>query len=295
MKILVGIMFTIENEYDMCIQSIQSQTYKEYEYFIVKNLGNKKAHDKLYQTFMENRSEFNLFIKIDADMVLRRNTFFLEAVNYFDKNPEVDDLQIAIDDFYTNGLIYGLHVYSNRMKWTKNKEQVFVDWPDEKHNHINDDMYLAPAAVHCPDPNKYQAFHYGLHKAVKVTQEGRNEVRVSASRIHYKNLKKMIINYWSNNDIRLAFSIIGAYEAIRGRFEASHVDYDNPYAHCVFSNWNSESENVIHFKAKTITIIFFILNPFLLEIILFRRFIRGGVSNPSKNNVLNIIRLILNK
>ena len=140
---------------------------------------------------MENKDQYDLFVKVDADMVLARDTFFEEVVEYFNHNPETDDLQISVYDYFTNRLIYGLHIYSRRMKWHQDNENIFVDWPEfhQKYKRVNDNICLAPAAFHYPNPSKFQAFHYGLHKAIKITQYGRENLRHFACIVHWEKVK----------------------------------------------------------------------------------------------------------
>ena len=41
MKLYVGVLYSGENEFDACIESIESQDYKDFEYFVIKGLAKK--------------------------------------------------------------------------------------------------------------------------------------------------------------------------------------------------------------------------------------------------------------
>ncbi|MEL7357652.1 MAG: hypothetical protein AAFN40_13920 [Cyanobacteria bacterium J06560_6] len=275
MKILVGVMYCIENEFLECIQSIQNQSYKDFEYFVLENLSNKDAHEQLYQTFMREAESYDLFVKVDADMVIARDSFFQEVVNYFSTFSDVDDLQIAVHDFFTDRLVYGLHVYSRRMKWEEDKEQIFVDWPERKNmpiKRVNDRANLAPAAFHCPNPSRFQAFHFGVHKAVKIMQHECQDFRYYASIVHWDNLICLKNNFLSDRDILLAFSILGAWESLVSKFASSEINFDSTKVKNAFQKWNSLPVRKIVEKAQKVS---FILSVFpdslLLELVILRR------------------------
>ncbi len=50
--------------------ALKGQTYRNYDYSVIENQPNKAAHDPLYQRFMESASNYDAFLKLDADMVL---------------------------------------------------------------------------------------------------------------------------------------------------------------------------------------------------------------------------------
>lgn len=280
MKILIGITYCIENELDHCISSLKKQTYTKFEYFIVEKLHKKQAMDYLYKTFMDASSSYGLFIKIDADMVLARPTFFEEVVDYMTGHSGVDDLQIGVHDFFTDRLVFGLHVFSNKMRWEVTSEKVFTDWPVANlgFNKVNDKHILAPAAYHCPDPSKFQSFHFGLHKAVKITQYDRAEMRYFASLVHWDNILKLAENFNRNNDnIYLAFALLGAYEGIKGRLEARHVDFDNQETLLIYKKWESQDDSeILRVAVRLRKLISILPHNLFLQLVIFSRNCRDG-------------------
>ena len=228
MKILVGIMHCIENEFDQCIAAIKNQTHKSFEYFVVQNLPNKKAHDQLYQTFMSNADNYDYFIKVDADMVIARNTFFEEVTEYLTEKPDVDDLEILVHDFFTDTLIFGLHVYSNRYVWVKNNEKIFVDIPQsDQCIYARDIDRLVPAAYHCPNPSDYQSFHFGVHKAIKVMQRGSEKVNSKLLAGHWNNVSIIRERFLKTKNQKIGFAALGAEIALRSWFDFRQADYNN--------------------------------------------------------------------
>ena len=114
------------------------------------------------------------------------------------------------------------------MKWKRDGEQIFVDWPEERGlgRSVTDKTKLAPAAFHCPNPSSFQSFHFGVHKAVKVTQYGCQNFRYYASVVHWDNLSCLVNNFMKTRSIFLAFSILGAWESLLLKYTFSEVDFD---------------------------------------------------------------------
>ena len=221
MKILVGILYCIENEFDECIAAIEQQTHQDYEYFVLRDLPNKEAHDMLYKTFMQRAKEFDLFMKVDADMVLVRSTFFEEIATKFRNDSEMDFLAVSVDDYFTNQPVLGLNIYRNTVRWPITRENIFVDRNAIYKNPYIDNTELAPAAYHCPNPSKFQAYHFGLHKAVKLRQHGNKD------NTFHSYLMATYNNFKVKNELLLGFAIIGAIVALENGFGHQEVDYAN--------------------------------------------------------------------
>ena len=225
MRILIGILYCIENELSACIQSIKNQTHQDFDYFIIENLPKKAAHDQLYTKFSASRQAYDIFIKIDADMVLCRSTYFEEVIDAFSKDHELVLLQVAVYDFFSDQLIFGLHNYRNTMRWALRDEVLFTDRQNTSGKSVNDSTQLAPAAFHCPDPSPFQAFHFGVHKAVKVMQIGRAHKNVKARNIHWDNIQRTKEHFRSNKNKQLGYAILGSEIAFKHQFTHQQVDY----------------------------------------------------------------------
>jgi hypothetical protein len=225
MRILVGILHCIENEFERCLESIDRQTLPAFDRFVLSNLPNKEAHDTLYRTFMERASDVELFIKVDADMVLARRTFFEECAERFRSEPELEHLEIALNDWMTRRRIFGLHVYRSTHRWQQTGESIFVDMVDQPHRRVADTTCLAPAAVHCPDPSPFQAYHFGVHKGVKFVQKGRPSVQPVQRVAHWHHFENLEAHYRATGDRRLALAVVGFHDAVRERWGSAEVDY----------------------------------------------------------------------
>lgn len=258
MKILVGTLYSGENEYDECVNSIKKQKGVKYEHFVVRNLPNKIAHEALYNRFMDHSNEFDIFIKVDADMIIEDEELFLKIVSKFQANPHLKDLEIAVHDFFSDQLIYGMHAYRNNVKWYQSKEDLFVDYNSiGSDQHIRDDKELAPAALHCKNPSLFHSFHFGIHRALKVIQSGRASVSKVASRFHWQILEKTRTNFLRTRDKRYGFATLGAAIVFRGGIKVEDLDYTNPKPHRIFEKYKTHDEKKLERAVRRVSFVSF--------------------------------------
>lgn len=220
--ILAGVLYSGENEYDECLSSINIQTYKNFDLLQIEHLPKFEAHRHLYHTFLNQKEKYDLLIKIDADMVLTSPQLFEQIVYKFDQNPWMDVLGITILDFFSGGYINGLNSYRNTVQWeldpgNVNADVVIVD----KERFIYDQVDLAPAAFHCKSPSKLQAFHYGVHRGIKVFAP-------KHSTSHWRTLEKTWLNFLKTGDVRIGLAILGAELVFAGEFSKEDVNYNSP-------------------------------------------------------------------
>lgn len=229
MRIFVGTLYTIENEFDECVRSIEQQSYKNFDHFVFRDLPNKEAHVTLFKTFLEQANKYDVLIKVDADMVLSNASLFENIVRKLEENDWAEILSIGVHDFFSDQLIWGLNAYRNTVRWNFEKNTLFVDRPEvPADKYIFDDKELAPAAIHCKNPSPYQAFHYGVHRGMKVLQPGSIEQNESSSKTHWRALEQAWEYFQNTGDLRIGLAALGAELAYRGRFTADDLDYSNP-------------------------------------------------------------------
>src|SRR4051812_1313535 len=126
-RILVGMLACGENERDQAIAALKAQSYKNYEFFLLENLPNKAAHETLYARFMASARQFDLFMKLDADMVLTRESALAEVADFFLSNAEVELLFFELLDWYTDTLIPGMTIVRSTARWPEHPDQLLVD------------------------------------------------------------------------------------------------------------------------------------------------------------------------
>jgi hypothetical protein len=250
LRVLAGTLYTEENEIDQCLSSIRGQAGIEHEHFLIEGLPKGEAHRRLYGSFMARATEFDLFVKVDADMVLVSDSVFRRAHQRMAASPHVLDLCIAVSDFLSRRLILGMHCFRSSVTWpaigevATADERLFTDrCPVEKIARLNDYRELAPAALHCPDPSPFQSFHYGLHRGAKllVVRSGRAP-GTGARRGHALNREATWRAFLETGDRRRGWACMGYELALGGELGASEVDFGNVHAREVWSRYE-------HFEA----------------------------------------------
>lgn len=175
MKILIGVLHSHEPQLEDCIRSIENQLYSyDYNYFILSGLNKLEAHDALYSKFMAESDNYDLFVKLDADMIIERQDFFQFIYSIFHNDTKLDWLRLLIYDHFLNQNISGLNIYRSSVKWTKNINNYFTDRVMIKAT-IRKDLGIDPTTIwitHCKSASMYQAFNFGFHRGVKSSLLG---------------------------------------------------------------------------------------------------------------------------
>lgn len=238
LKILIGTLFSGENEYEACVESLKAQNYINWEHFVIENRPSREAHRLLYQRFLEASEAFDLFIKLDADMVLNADNCLELIVQEFKKCSTLDHFLTPVEDWYTDSLMLGLHVFSNRAKWNiPENEELFVDpMPDVPgESRIVWEQHWA-LVKHSPDPSPLQAFHFGVHRSLKVIQLNR-KLELLKGWAHAKLLLKVRSHFIAEEDRRLAYVLLGILWTLR-----SDVDIGPDYSSLVLKKGFEEIE-----------------------------------------------------
>ncbi len=151
MRILVGTLYSGENEFEECQAAIHSQIGVDFEQLIIENKPELEAHRLLFTSFLERAAEFDLLVKVDADTVLGSPELFGRISDRFEAEPTLEVLSIGLQDFFTGKLINGLQTYRNTTRWNLEKDTVFPDIPLLDLNRYHYDVSeLAPAGMHSP-------------------------------------------------------------------------------------------------------------------------------------------------
>ena len=231
MRILIGTMYCGEPEFEQGKASLRRQSHTQWEQFVIKDLPNKTAHETLYRGFMDRAETCDLFLKLDADMVFEEENKLQDIVSYFAKHSNLDGISIPVQDFFTNSLIHGLHVYRSHVTWPISEEPVFVDPVPVAPNRFRMGIEeLAPAVSHCKNPTLYSAFHYGMHRGVKAMESLRRERDPSLNAGYYfESIHRTHQHFQSNPQSTLAMSLLGFEEAIAQGWTSLNVDYQNEF------------------------------------------------------------------
>jgi len=179
---------------------------------------------------MQRKDEFDLLVKVDADMVLCSPDLFERIVAMFRADANLELLSIAVHDHMTDRLIGGLNSYRNTLVWTPTGELAFTDRVGtQRERRCVDRTELAPAAIHCPDPSPFQAFHFGLHRGVKCREAMRRRWHTQV-----EGRSEDVVCLWRHflrgRDRRIGLGALAAEMALADEFGVEHISYDDPHA-----------------------------------------------------------------
>ena len=241
-QVMIGTLCSGENEFDSCKSAVNRQSYRQIEHHIIQGLPNKEAHDRLYKDFL--KSECDFLVKIDADMVIVDESFIERVVNILVARPEIGILQMAILDYYSGGEIQGVNAYSKRMQWDHNKQNAL--FTDSTQTPSNQRLVVwgtfMRSVIHSPNPHLFQAFHFGVHRALKVlhglTTDSHDR---AAEQMAY--LERTYQHYEIRRTSNLLVACLGAEFAFRGKFTVNDIDYT--------SNRLIEFFNIVNAKPVT--------------------------------------------
>lgn len=168
-RIFVGTLACGEAELDECVAVVAAQTGVAATHAVIENLPELEAHNALWDAWDKAKAEHDLFVKVDADTVLTRPTALAEVAALF-ADRAVTGAQILLHDFFTDQLIAGLNSFSPAVTFRRGTDRLWTDRVDSGHRVVlkgEPVRHLAPIGWHCRAPHARQAFHFGLHRALK--------------------------------------------------------------------------------------------------------------------------------
>lgn len=228
LRVMVGTLHSDENEHDACIASVRKQTYRHVQHEVFSGLGKKESIATLMTTFQ--RSDCDLLVKVDADMVLLAPDFVERVVRVFQASPDVDLLCVAILDFFSGGPIQGINAYRKTAAWSADRQDsLFTDKtqvPSSRRLVVW--STFVRDAVHAPNPSPFQAFHFGVHRGIKTLQPGGRAHEAARAEEQLVYLEKTWAHFQLRRDLRLALACLGFELALTGRYRLEDLDYTNP-------------------------------------------------------------------
>lgn len=221
MKGLVITLFSGENEIEACKKSVVNQTF-DCTHQIITGLPNVEAHKEIYKRFSNAEKDFQIYCKLDADMIFNDNRVMDDVSQYFIDNVSVDHVVLPVNDFFTNSNIIGIHFFRRGVYWEDNHDHYFVDHSpiiNGKRRFLN----WKDRVTHCSNPSEKQAYLFGVHRATKFIEaiKARKIIHIVSQ---FDTLIKLERNYNNNkNNIYLMAAIAGALESFSG--EIGHYEY----------------------------------------------------------------------
>lgn len=171
-KVFVGTMSCGEGDFLACCQAIASQRGVQVEHLVIENLPEKEAHNKLWSEWRNRQRDFDLFVKVDADTVLVKDDILSQVMSIMENEPRITGIQAPLHDYFTDGFINGLNCFSPKVTFQDSADDLFCDRQvDVGHDIVMGStqvpLTLQPAGLHCHQTTEIQAFHFGVHRALK--------------------------------------------------------------------------------------------------------------------------------
>ena len=193
MKVFVGTLECGEEDFQQCIKAISLQENVVVTHHVINNLPEKEAHNKLWAAWRIAKQDHDVFVKIDADTVLKTNTTLTTICELFKDNSRLTGIQAYLHDHLTSDLIYGLNCFSKKVIFNDTTDELYCDRKiDTGHDIVlrgnQLPSTLIPAADHCKFASKKQAFHYGVHRALK-NQKDIYEKVCNAVKLEYSDAR----------------------------------------------------------------------------------------------------------
>jgi hypothetical protein len=169
--VFIGTLYVNEGDFEQCSSMIKRQTNCSIEHQVISGLRERDAHNALWHSWNERKSNFDLFVKVDADTILASEHTISDIWQVFSSNPRITGVQSPLYDYMTMTLINGLNAFSPRVVFNESIDNLFCDRVDTGHDICIKSwgvpQQLIPAGYHCYHASPVQAFHFGLHRALK--------------------------------------------------------------------------------------------------------------------------------
>jgi hypothetical protein len=240
-QVMIGTLHSGENEFELCKASVARQRYPNLKHVVISGLPKKQSVATLMERFAS--SGFDLMIKLDGDMVLLDDDFVSRVVEIFQSDPDLELVQMAVLDFFSGEPMQGINAYRRSIEWRSERQdalftdKTFVD----KSKRLVTWAPFAHSAIHSPDPTPFQAFHFGVHRGVKVLQPLSATFNTDQGAEQTLYLEKTWEHFKVRRDPRLGFACLGFELALSGRYGLEHLDYSNPALDQAFEEFSGYS------------------------------------------------------
>jgi hypothetical protein len=173
-RLLILTLSTGEAALPVLTRQLATQSFRNFEQEVISGLPNLAAHARLYRTVMDRAHDFDLFLKLDADMTLRADTSLADVVRATATRPEGQHFVFRVWDYFTEEETLGVHVFRSGVRWAELTDDLFVDPDPPGARRVMWDGPPAPFVNHGEVVSDFECFSFGVHKFLKVAQRGRS-------------------------------------------------------------------------------------------------------------------------
>ncbi len=213
-KFLVGIKYFGEQEFHDCIKALYQQS-EDFDWFLVQNQPNKLAHQLVYANFEKHRENYLGCVMLDADMVMQNNQILAKARTKIAPD-DVSKHVILVHDFLGNITIPGLNIFKANYQFYDHDDRLIPDIDSQHDGRIVVDYGENNIASvhHMPNPNLYQAYRYGVQRAMKIMQLDRQSPARTVQMVEWTILSSVFHAHKYMPNIARAYAIKGAMDFV---------------------------------------------------------------------------------
>ena len=227
-RLLILTLSSGEAALPVLVEQLAAQTFRDFHHEIISGLPNQAAHNRLYRTIMERAREFDLFLKLDADMTFRSATALAEAVRATDEHPRTQHFAFPVWDCFTEAETLGVHIFRTGVSWGEITDDLFVD-PDPPN--VTQILWQGPPAPfvnHGEVVSDFECFAFGVHKFLKAAQRanptGTRPVKAHKYLRHMLNCARIRSLYRETGARRHQLALAGVMWAMEQKSVASISD-----------------------------------------------------------------------
>lgn len=211
-KILVVSAWSDESQHADQVKSLAHQVGVSVTHRIIKGESALGAERAIHKIALEEGSAHDYVVRLDGDMVFANDRVLANISAWFSRetNKTSQRLTLAVDDFFTGGQISGMSAW--RSDSTPLKVKIAPPKPEKWIDDLNGPrvFWLAkPLILHGHNPSVGQSFRFGVHRALKAVELGRQHQ-------HWRTLQ-LIFNAFNQSPsyTKRAVALLGAAAVLK--------------------------------------------------------------------------------
>ncbi len=168
-RVLVGMLHVGEPRLDSAVARAEAQEAVDVTMSLIGHLPEWAAHEELFRRLTTMGPDFDVLVKLDADMEIVHPRLFAAVAAVFDADPELDHIILGVDDWLSGERIQGIQFWRGGVRWDAPPPDLFTDLPASSARRgwsfIDTGV---PLVIHAEEPSDLQALRYGAHRALKA-------------------------------------------------------------------------------------------------------------------------------
>lgn len=210
------ILYSGEQDIEFLLRSLSTQKYSNFHYIRFNNYSKVDAHFNLY-SYINCNSYYDVFIKLDADMAFNGSHCLNAIAEDLAFYSSVNHLIYAVNDFYSQSRIWGMHVFRRGSNLTINMDDLFTDKVATESGLITKKLFSERVDIqHAYYADLDTDFVFGVHRMLKVLQRGDSAYKLYHLYFQLRILLKVYFNFnrRDKNVLRYNEVLLGAKFAL---------------------------------------------------------------------------------